>query len=434
MHERAIWQRDSGFGSGALDPKDWSRQALAQHPLRTERLTIRPLEASDADDVWRYQKDAEILRYIPWPERTRAEAREHTERRASSGELLKQDGDHVFLAVELAAGPEAGRVIGDLMLRVSNTVKAEIEVGWVFASDQQGKGYAAEASAEAIRLAFEQLEAHRVVAHLDDRNTASAALCTRLGMRHEGTAFAQEWEPDGWVNLELYALDHEEWSCLDSGSPQPRAASPTPVPPTVASEGAPSPFLLPYDFAGNRTLPLHTERLELRAYRESDGAELWALMSDPAITHYLSTYPRNLTETSALAHKNAHCLTLDREGDAVKAVIAADGVFAGQIKLQVASVELHVLEVGWTVAPSFQGRGFAREAATALLDVAFEKIGAHRVIANLDPCNRPSAALATRLGMRPEQVSRLDWPEANNRWVDNAVYAITAAEWRARVK
>lgn len=423
----------------AQDPKpwppgSWSREALVQHPIRTERLVLRPLEASDADDVWLYQKEAEILRYIPWPERTREEAREHTERRAAAGETLANDGDHVFLAVELASGPEAGRVIGDLMLMVSSTMKAEIEVGWVFALDQQGFGYASEAAVEAVRLAFDRLEAHRVVAHLDDRNEASSALCARLGMRHEGTAFEKEWEPDGWVNLKTYGLDREEWAALDSGSPTPRPASPVPVPPAVASEGAPAPFLLPYGLASGEMLPLRTERLSLRAYRESDGPDLWSLLSDPEVVRYLPM--SSLTEAEALAavERNTHNTTLARNGDAVKLVILVDGQFAGQTKLEVASIDEHVLEIGWTLATAFQGRGIAFEAATAMLGMAFENIGSHRVIAYLDPENLASATLALRLGMRLEQHSPVDWPEEDGRWSDTAIYAITAAEWRARVR
>lgn len=413
-------------------PKHWSRAALAQDPLRTERLTLRPLRAEDADDVWQYQRDSEILRYIPWPERTREEAREHTERRASAGEVLAHDGDHVFLAVELADGPETGRVIGDLMLRISSAAKAEVEIGWVFASDQQGQGYATEAASEAVRLAFEQFEAHRVVAHLDARNTASASLCTRLGMRHEGTSFEQEWEPGGWVDLELFGVDHEGWLAFGSGSPAPHAASPTPVPPTVRSDGPPTPFLLPFDVVEQGVVPLRTERLELRAYRENDGDGLWGLMCDPEVTQFLTLAPRTREEAAETARENSRGVQLTHEGDAVRVVVSVDAVFAGQAKLEVTSVEEQVLEIGWTLARAFQGRGLAREAAAALLGVAFEQIGAHRVIAYLNPENQRSAALATRLGMRPEQLRRQYWPEAHGLWSDAAVYAITAEEWRGR--
>lgn len=418
----------------------WSRTRLAEHPVRTERLVIRPLDISDAEDVWRYQQDSEILRYIPWPERTRDEARAHTERRALAGESLSSNGDHVFLAVELSAGPERGRVIGDLMLRIANTARNEVEIGFVFARDHQGEGYASEATSALLRFAFETLAVRRVVAVLDERNRASAALCSRLGMRHEGTDFEAEYEADGWVHLEFHAVDRYEWAAQMAGSPAPRRPSPKPVAPIVVSESQPSlsvlpsalPSVLPCDLAEKSLLPVHTERLVIRQYRETDGTALSPLLSDPEITRYLPAGPAGLDVAIATAQKNASETVLSADGDAVKLAIEWQGTFVGQVKLQLTSLEHHVFELGWTLAPSAQGRGLATEAVTAMLDLAVDSLGAHRVTAQIVPANLPSVALAERLGMRLERLSRLDQQDRNGEWTDIAVYAITAAEWRAR--
>lgn len=421
----------------AWPPTTWSRETLTRSPLRTARLLLRPLAASDAADVWRYQSDAEILRYLPWPSRTQEEAREHTELRAGQGAsetegILSKDGDHLFLAVELTSGPDSGRVIGDLMLRVASTVKHEIEVGWVFARDQHGHGYAAESAAEVLKIAFESLNAQRVVAHLDDRNTASAGLCTRLGMRHEGTAFEKEWEPGGWINLALYGLDRGEWEAQVSGSPAPHDPSPPPVPPALPSEGPPAPLPLPFDFIEQSAIPLRTERLEIRRYHESDTAALQELLGDPEVTRYLPINPMTMAEAAATIERDQRSITLVQDEDVVRLALDYEGQNMGRVKLQISSVAEQELEIGWILAPAQQGKGLASEAARALLSLAFERIGAHRVIAYLDPANLPSAALAGRLGMRLEQHSRADWPEDDGSWGDTAVYAITAAEWRAK--
>ena len=57
--------------------------ALTYAPIRTERLVLRPLEASDAADVFEYQRLPEVIRYLPWPERDRTEGYEHTAKRAA---------------------------------------------------------------------------------------------------------------------------------------------------------------------------------------------------------------------------------------------------------------------------------------------------------------------------------------------------------------
>src|SRR5690606_5591490 len=108
----------------------YDASVLTDAPLRTERLVLRPLEASDAPDVFEYQRLSEVIRYLPWPERDRAEAYEHTSRRAA-GRILAADGDFVFFAAILpgepsAEEPDRDRVIGDFMVRVSSAQHAQL--------------------------------------------------------------------------------------------------------------------------------------------------------------------------------------------------------------------------------------------------------------------------------------------------------------------
>ena len=70
--------------------------------------------------------------------------------------------------------------------------------------------------------------------------------------------------------------------------------------------------------------------------------------------------------------------------------------------VRVSSVQHAQLELGWVLHPDFQGRGYAREAAGAVLDFVFETLHPHRVQAFLDARNAASAALCERLGMRRE--------------------------------
>jgi RimJ/RimL family protein N-acetyltransferase len=58
-------------------------------------------------------------------------------------------------------------------------------------------------------------------------------------------------------------------------------------------------------------------------------------------------------------------------------------------------------EVGWHLHPGYQGKGFATEAAAALLQAA-AAAGIREVLALTDLDNTPSQAVATRLGMRDE--------------------------------
>jgi RimJ/RimL family protein N-acetyltransferase len=80
--------------------------------------------------------------------------------------------------------------------------------------------------------------------------------------------------------------------------------------------------------------------------------------------------------------------------------------------------------------PDFTGRGYASEAARAVLELAFSTLGLHRVFAELDPRNDASIALALRLGMREEAHFVQDmW--FKGAWADTGIYAILAEEWRS---
>lgn len=195
---------------------------LDHRPLQTERMVLRPLAPSDADDVWEYQRLPDVLRYIPWPERSPDEAAEHTQARAAM-RRLDADGDAVFLAMvlrgepsttEVATGhPHPDRVIGDLMIRLGSREHAQLEVGWVVHPGFQRRGLAAEGANALLDLAFGRLAAHRVYAHLDVRNAASARLCERLGMRHEATMLEDDYD-DGWQDSAIYAMLRREWRRL----------------------------------------------------------------------------------------------------------------------------------------------------------------------------------------------------------------------------
>jgi RimJ/RimL family protein N-acetyltransferase len=78
------------------------------------------------------------------------------------------------------------------------------------------------------------------------------------------------------------------------------------------------------------------------------------------------------------------------------------GDLVGDCTLQVDGQEPYRAEIGFTLAREHQGKGFASEAVSRLLDYAFDDLGLHRVAAIADCRNKPSWALLERVGMRRE--------------------------------
>lgn len=86
-------------------------------------------------------------------------------------------------------------------------------------------------------------------------------------------------------------------------------------------------------------------------------------------------------------------------------------------------------EIGWRLREDAWGQGYAREAATASLDFAFDRLGASQVVAITFPPNAPSWKLMERLGMRRREDLDHDDPRfpALNPTI---VYSIDREAWR----
>lgn len=178
---------------------------MLELPLRTPRLVLRALTADDVENHHRLFGDAGVVRYLYDEQMDRSAAEAHLEKRLDP-RLPAADGDWLNLAATVD-----GEYIGETGLGLSSKVHRQCEVGYVFLPSASGSGYATEATAAMIDLAFSALEAHRVVGRLDARNEASAALLRRLGMRHEATFRENEWVKGEWTDESVYAITADEW-------------------------------------------------------------------------------------------------------------------------------------------------------------------------------------------------------------------------------
>ena len=174
-------------------------------PLRTERLLLRPWRTADLEVYLRLRGDPDVARFLYDEPLDREGARARLD---ALSDAIDGPGEWLNLAVELAG---TGEVVGDVGLCLTSAVHRGVEIGYTFLPAHHGHGYATEAAAAMVDLAVTALRAHRVSGRIDARNTASAAVLLRLGMRHEAHFVQNEWVKGEWTDESVYALLAEEW-------------------------------------------------------------------------------------------------------------------------------------------------------------------------------------------------------------------------------
>ncbi len=66
-----------------------------------------------------------------------------------------------------------------------------------------------------LSLGFEEMKLHRIVGRCDARNTASARLLERLGMRREAHLVQNEWVKGEWTDELIFAMLDGEWAATN---------------------------------------------------------------------------------------------------------------------------------------------------------------------------------------------------------------------------
>jgi aminoglycoside 6'-N-acetyltransferase len=181
-------------------------------------------------------------------------------------------------------------------------------------------------------------------------------------------------------------------------------------------------------------LLLETPRLVLRPLEENDAAMLSAYRSDPEVARYQTwetPYPIEQAFEFIRALRGAQP---GKPGVWFQLAITLkdSGEMTGDCGFYCLSEDERQAEIGFTLAASGQGKGYATEAVGRLVDYLFDTLGLYRVRANVDPDNHPSARLLRRLGFRFEG----RWIESmwlKGAWVSEDWYALLRREWIERM-
>ena len=154
------------------------------------------------------------------------------------------------------------------------------------------------------------------------------------------------------------------------------------------------------------------------------------MRADAEVARYLYQGPLSPEETRDLLARKIASSSWTSEGDWLGAAVVEreSGITVGDVALCWTSERDRTAEIGFTFDPHHQGKGFATEAARAMVDWAFGTAGLHRVIGRTEARNTASSRVLEKLGMRLEaHLVENEW--VKDEWQSEFVYAILEREW-----
>jgi len=176
-------------------------------------------------------------------------------------------------------------------------------------------------------------------------------------------------------------------------------------------------------------LIFQTARLRARPMVLDDLEPFVAYRADAEIARFQTWSDFTLADGRALI-ASLEGSTLGTPGEWYQIALEdrVSGGLVGDLAAKVSDSQPREMEVGFTLAPAHQGKGYGTEALRALLDIAFGSLGMHRVIAVTDALNAPAAALLERVGMRQEAQFRENI-FFKGAWGSEFLFAMLDHEW-----
>ncbi|SDT00074.1 GNAT family N-acetyltransferase [Actinoplanes derwentensis] len=142
---------------------------------------------------------------------------------------------------------------------------------------------------------------------------------------------------------------------------------------------------------------LWTTRLRLRPFRPGDVPAVHGYAGDPEVVRYMDWGPNELADTEAFV-----AAAVDPPDGVHPFAVEHSGTLIGAVELRVTAAAHRRGEFGYVLTRSAWGRGYATEAAAAVLAFAFDQVDLHRVAATCDPANAGSRRVLEKIGLTYE--------------------------------
>lgn len=177
------------------------------------------------------------------------------------------------------------------------------------------------------------------------------------------------------------------------------------------------------------TPTLHTARLRLRPFTGEDAGALFALHTSVSVLRYWDAPPWSARERAERFIAASRQMAEQGSGARLAVERAVDGAFIGWCALNRWNPDYRSASLGYCFDDAAWGRGYATEAASALLQWAFDTLELNRVQAETDTRNAASARVLEKLNFMREGTLREDCV-VNGEVSDSWVYGLIRREWR----
>jgi [ribosomal protein S5]-alanine N-acetyltransferase len=176
-------------------------------------------------------------------------------------------------------------------------------------------------------------------------------------------------------------------------------------------------------------MELHTDRLLLREFVTADWPAVLAYQRDPRYLRYYEWADRTPDDAQRFVQ-----MFLEQQDEQPRrkfqlaVVLKQGGQLIGNCGIRLQTAGAHEADIGYELAPDHWERGYATEAARAIVQFGFAELKVHRIWAWCIADNTASARVLEKLGLKLE--GRLREKEYfKGRWWDTLLYGILENEW-----
>ncbi len=186
-------------------PEYAGERVFAETPtLETSRLRLWRMRLRDAKDIHAWSSDPEVAKYVLW---TAHQDIQETRDYLRYIRSLYRRGLPSSWGIELK---ETRKIIGTIGIMAWIPDHRCAEVGYSLGKVWWHQGYAPEALAAVMNLLFDKVRANRIEGMCDVRNTASARVMEKCGMKREGLLRRKVCNKGEYVDVLLYAALKED--------------------------------------------------------------------------------------------------------------------------------------------------------------------------------------------------------------------------------